>query len=337
MADGVGWRIARRDVVRQWEVSWMDQAVEAGLALVARHRPVAILATAPPFETLKAALVLHQRTGVPLVADFRDPWTYGVLWNPQTRRRARLEQAWERRVIEAAAKVIVVTPSMQRAFVEKYPAIEDRVHLIMNGYEDLDVTAGTPPAERFVLRYVGSIMERRFPDVLFEALRRLRARNHALAADISVEFVGPNQCPFSLVDRIAAEGLSDIVSYRGPVGHERGRQLMRESHLLLHIETIAHYAVSSKLFEYMAARRPILGIVPRGSDDETFLLKSGAGVNAGVDDPERLVSAIHDQWIAWRDGEPVAAVDAGWLAQFHRREQVHILAGLLDQLEQPAP
>jgi hypothetical protein len=117
IADAVAWRVARRDELRQWEVSWMQPAIAAGLKLIERDRPDAILATGPPFETLKAGWSLHQQTGVPLIADFRDPWTYGVLWHTPTAKRARREQAWEAQVVRDASKVLVVTPTMRRTDV----------------------------------------------------------------------------------------------------------------------------------------------------------------------------------------------------------------------------
>jgi glycosyltransferase involved in cell wall biosynthesis len=332
LGEALAWRAAHRDPYRQWEVSWMQQAIDAGVTLIERYRPDAILASAPPFETLKAGWSLHQRTGVPLVADFRDPWTYGVLWNPSNSRRARTESAWEARVVGDAARTVVVTPSMQRRMAEKYPGVANRIDLVMNGYEDLRSSDASPPDDRFVLSYVGSIMERRFPSVLFEALRRLRSRHPAAAADFRVRFVGPNQCAFSLNERIAGEGLSDIVEYVGPVGHDRGRDLMRASHVLLHIETTADYAVSSKLFEYFSANRHILGIVPAGSDDESFLHRSGVGFNAGVAEPDAIAAALLAHWEAWKAGRPAPMVDVDWLGQFHRREQTRKLAMLLDGL-----
>jgi hypothetical protein len=184
------------------------------------------------------------------------------------------------------------------------------------------------------LSYVGSIMERRFPAVLFEALRRLRLTHPRAAADFRVQFIGPNQCAFSLDERIAAEGLSEMVAYLGPAGHDRSRELMRESHALLHIETIADYAVSSKLFEYFSANRHILGIVPAGSDDEWFLHRSGVGFNAGVSDPDAVAGVLLARWDDWKNRRPMPLVDVAWLGQFHRREQTRTLAALLDSVMQ---
>jgi Glycosyltransferase Family 4/Glycosyl transferases group 1 len=330
IADGVAWRVARRDERRPWEVSWMEPAIARGLRLIEQFKPDVILATAPPFESLKAGYELHTRTGIPLVADFRDPWTYGVLWKPATARRARIEQAWERRVIDTARHVLVVTPSMRRMMIEKYPEIEGKLDLLMNGFEDLAETDAAPPKDRLVVSMVGTFMERRLSALPFEALRRLRALHPEVAADVRVQLIGPDHSTTSPERRIAAEGLSDMVTYLGAVGHDRCRELMRASHVLLHLEPTAWYAVSSKVFEYLAAERPILGMVPAGSDDELFLKQSGAGENLGLDDPDKVVDAIHRLWSDWRGGRLGFRVDRTWLKQFHRREQTRRLAGVLD-------
>jgi glycosyltransferase involved in cell wall biosynthesis len=337
IAEAVAWRAAHRDQLDQWETAWMRPAVERGLHLIRQFRPDVLLATAPPFETLKAALILHERTGVPFVADFRDPWTYGVLWNPANARRARLETAWEARVVAGAARVLVVTPSMQRHMADTYPDAAGKIELLMNGYEELPEIEMTPSPNRFVLSYVGAIMERRLPPVLFEALRRLRASHPEAAADARVQLVGHNHCRYSLPDRIRTEGLSDMVEWVGAVNQEQARALMRSSQVLLHIETTAEYAVSGKLFEYLAARRPILGMTLPGSDDEGFLHQSGAGSNVGFDDADRIASAIAERWEAWREHRLVSTVNETWLKQFHRREQTRTLAHVLDSVASREP
>lgn len=333
VADAVAWRVGKRDELRQWEVSWMEPAIEAGLRLVAAHRPDVILATGPPFETLKAGWTLSRKTGVPFVADFRDPWTYGVLWHPSNDRRAAVERDWEARVVRDAAAVLVVTPSMQRTMKETYPRSADKVELVMNGYEDAGIASdSTPPEDRFIVSYIGSVMERRLPAVLFEGLRRLRASHPDAAADVRLHLIGPNYDAASPTDRLRNEGLADMAEWLGPVSHERSRELMRASHVLLHIESTATYAVSGKLFEYLAAKRPILGMTPPGSDDEWFLNQSGGGSNAGLTDPDRIAAVIYEHWSAWKRGNLAVAVDDAWLKQFHRREQTRKLARLLDKV-----
>ncbi len=329
IADAIAWRVAARDPLKPWEITWMRPAVEAGLRIIDRLRPEIIIATAPPFETLKAGLLLHEKTGVPLIADFRDPWTYGVLWNPPNERQAARELAWERRVVESASKVVVVTPSMQRRMAEAYPKRVKDIALVMNGYEERHDEDEPAQADRFVVSYVGSVIDRRLPPALFEALRRLKAQHPEVASRMVVRFVGPNQSGSSIEERIVAEEVEGLVEYHGPVTHAESRALMRRSSALLHIEPVADYAVSGKLFEYFMARRPVIGIVRSGSDDEQFLHESGAGSNAGPDDPDRIAGEIRRRWQEWCDRRPPAAVDRGWLAQFSRRKQIANFALLL--------
>src|SRR6185503_17339407 len=129
-----------------------------------------------------------------------------------------------------------------------------------------------------------------------------------------------------------AEGVADVVEWLGPVSQNRSRELMRQSHVLLHIECVASYAVSGKLFEYLAAKRPIVGMTPAGSDDEWFLNQSGAGSNAGLSDADAVAGVIRSSWEHWRQQTLSVSVDDAWLKQFHRREQTKKLATSLDAL-----
>jgi glycosyltransferase involved in cell wall biosynthesis len=307
----------------------MEPAVTAGASAIARYRPKVILATAPPYETLKAGWTLHKRTGLPLVVDFRDPWTWGLPWNPSSEKRAREERAWEARVMADASLVLVVTPSMQRTMAEMYPEQAGKIRLLMNGYEDAGDAAAAPPADRFVLSYAGSILERRLPPALFEGLRRLRAKHPETAADVRVQLIGANHTNRPLHDRLREEDVADMVEWVGAVSPDQCRTLLRSSHVLLHMEGTAHYAISGKLFEYLSSSRQVLGLVPAGSDDEWFLTQSGGGTNAGLDDPDRVSAAIRARWEDWRANRVTPSVDPKWLGQFHRREQTRTLASLL--------
>ncbi len=132
---------------------------------------------------------------------------------------------------------------------EKYPARARAVHLIMNGYEDFPPTDATPPADRFVVSFVGTIMERRLVPILFEALRRFRSRHPDSARTLKVRLIGPSQAASPIPERLRAEGLAELVDYVGPVGHYECRELMRASHALLHIEPTVSYALCSKVFD----------------------------------------------------------------------------------------
>ena len=166
--------------------------------------------------------------------------------------------------------------------------------------------------------------------MLFEGLRRLRTYHPDAAARVRVQLIGPNLGVSSPTDRIRDEQLEDMVEWLGPVTHQQSREWMRSSHVLLHIESTAMYAVSGKLFEYLAAGRPVVGMTPPGSDDEWFLNESGAGTNLGLDDADRLAETIYRHWSDWQAGRLSVSVDVEWLKQFLRREQTRKLAMLLD-------
>ena len=98
IADGVAWRVSQRDPVAFINRAWMEPAITLGVELIRQYQPAAVIATGPPFGSLKAGCILAERFNRPLITDYRDPWTYAYLWRPVSDEHAADERAWEKRV-----------------------------------------------------------------------------------------------------------------------------------------------------------------------------------------------------------------------------------------------
>ena len=95
-------------------------AFQSGLKLIDEFEPAVIVATTPPFESATVAWRLYRATDIPFILDYRDPWTPEWLSNPHCRWNLRNARQREKRVIESASRVIVVTPPMRQALLERY-------------------------------------------------------------------------------------------------------------------------------------------------------------------------------------------------------------------------
>ena len=97
---------------------WVPFAVARGIAVARRERPVAVLSSFPPTASHVAALALHRATGVPWIADFRDPWTWrdrhGYNWSADRRGAA----ATERAVLRHASALTTIGPSLGAELAE---------------------------------------------------------------------------------------------------------------------------------------------------------------------------------------------------------------------------
>jgi glycosyltransferase involved in cell wall biosynthesis len=327
-ADGLAWRVSQWRPSALMTRAWVKPALALGAELIRRHRPSLLIATGPPFGTLKVGLMLAERFGLPLISDFRDPWTYEYLWKPRSRAHERDERQWERRVVAGSARVLVVTPSMAKRMREDYPAYADKVELLTNGWDEPPTDVVFRPNRRFTIAHVGTIVDIRQPTLFLDALTRLKERHPDIAAQMCVRFVGPSSPPIS--GQLATRNLVGVVEDVGPVSRRRSKEYMQTADVLLLHELETTIAIPGKCFEYLAARRPILAFIPEQSDVAWFLRQTDCATIVGREDLDRVVEILLQLWRSWRNGGLRAGLDETWFAQFHRRELTRRLASLLD-------
>jgi glycosyltransferase involved in cell wall biosynthesis len=312
--------------------------------LIRQHGPPLIWATAPDFYTLKAATVLKRRYGLKFVADYRDPWTYGVLWKPTSTAFSRRERRWERRVLEAADRVVFTSAKTQARMAGLYPSSANKFTTIPNGFEDVvcgvessgaaqSTSNGHCPNKRtFELAFVGRTAAYRDPAVLFDALQLLAQEHPQITADLRMRFVGV--C-VEAEGEAARRGLRHLVHLDGPVDFATSQQVMRNADLLVLLQTIdgpGDDVIAGKTYEYLAAGRPILAIVGDEGGDAWLLRQANVGVCVGISDPARIASQIRTYWQQWKSGTLHAAPRREWLQQFDRRHLTRRLADVFDGL-----
>ena len=297
-------------------VAWMPEALRGARSLLGAWRPDVVYASAPPVTTLLVARALARRFGVPWVAEFRDLWVDNPYYEfPAWRRRA--EALWERRVVGDAAGLVTVSETWRDALRAKFGK---PVALAMNGFVPADFPAGIParPSADGPLRilYTGMIYPGyRDPSPLFRAIAMLGARRD----EVLVEFVGGDLGP---VARLAAEaGVADRVRLSPPVGHRASLALQAAADVLLHLQwndPREAGTISGKLFEYIGARRPVLGLGYDRGEVAALLGAHGRGVV--LNEPEAIAARLR-RWIEEKRGGGVAALRDEAVAGLARDEQ----------------
>jgi hypothetical protein len=254
------------------EIGWGWPAFRAGYRLAAEWRPDVIYASAPPYTALLAARAAASRTGIPWVAGLRDLWAddphRGIHF-------ARLDRALESRVLSSAAGAVVTTEEAAEVIRARYGM---STATVMNGYDPDDVRERTFESSPEELRivYTGVLMHnKRDPSPLFRAMRGLRDARRIVIAD----FFGRD----SAIAAKAADhaGVRDLVSGKGPIPYEDSVQTQRDADVLLLLQSkdpAERYTCPAKLFEYAAARRPVLCIGPNDGVVARLLGEFGMGV-----------------------------------------------------------
>jgi hypothetical protein len=239
---------------------WRAYAVEAGENILRQGDIKAMISTSPPATGHIIARELKDEFKVPWVADFRDLWTQNYYY-PYGRLRRMRERKLELRTLAAADALVTVSQ----------PAADDLrslhkqkvVHSIPNGFDPAEVNTGPSKlTDKFTITYTGNLYPgKQSPEPLFAALHDLINEGVIDAGDMEVRFYGPQS---GWIDRQAQRyGLTDVVKQFGMVPREIALDKQRDSQLLLLLkwnDTRQRGAYLAKIFEYLAARRPILAV-----------------------------------------------------------------------------
>ena len=313
-------------------VGWVPFAAWRGRQLVAEGRIDAILTTGPPHSTHLTGAILQAATGVPWVADFRDPWTdinyYDEL--PHTRWARRLDAALERLVLRRARAVTTVSPSWRDLLARKANRTPSALMVVQNGFDADDIAPGrgAPAAETFDVTHVGSLYASRNPTVLWRALRRLQEEGAVPGLRIRlVGTVDPN-----VRRSLRRHGLTERTQFVSYVPHDEAVAYMRRAGLLLlSIEDFpaAGGMMTGKIYEYLASGRPVVGVGPPTGDAAALLRTTDGGRLFGREEASGLAQYIRAQYEAWTDGTPRSGASPEALRPYRRRAQTQQIASVL--------
>jgi len=318
--------LPRRILVPDEHVTWNLTATPAAVRIARREGIDVVLTSSPPSSLHFIGAAVKQATGARWVADLRD----SMLANPDRRIESLLVRAKERtehvvaRLVAREADSVVLAAESIRAEMEGLRP-RGRMLTIPNGC-DFDDFVGLDyrPGERFRLTHTGTFLGKRDARPALRALERC-------GRDVTARFVGD----FRPADRewIEDKGLNERIELHPWVSRQRSLELQRDSEALLLLLPKAGRrgsgVVSAKLFEYLAARRPVLAAVPPDGSAAELVLRTGAGVVAPPDDAEAIGAALAGLIAKWRAGTLVGPDERPELA---RRRRVEELAELLHEV-----
>jgi glycosyltransferase involved in cell wall biosynthesis len=308
---------------------WRRFAVEAGKDILRQQDIKAMLSSSPPVTSHIIARRLKDEFKIPWVADFHDLWTqyYYYLYSPL------------RKVIER--RLELNTMSMADALVTiSQPAADDLrslhrqkpVHSIPYGFDPAEVnTAPGKLTDKFTITYTGNLYPRKqSPEPLFAALRDLITEGSMDAGDIKVRFYGLQA---GWIDKQAERyGLTGIVRQFGVVPREIALNKQRESQLLLLLkwnDPKHRGAYSGKIFEYLAARRPIFAVGGFPDVVDQLLAETKAGVSGQTgEEIKALLLRLYQEYKL--TGAVSYSGDEAETSKYSHREMAKKFASILD-------
>jgi len=313
-------------------VSWVTPSVAFLSQYINEHGIETIISTGPPHSMhLIANELIKIHTRLKWIADFRDPWTtigyHNDLYMTHWAQKKHLKL--ERTVLQSAHTILTTSYTTKALFSKKTAT---PIEVITNGFEPFENSSLTSPEEnKFSLVHIGSLLSKRNPKILWEAIGELVTENQLFAAQLSIDFVGlvSNEVKAT----ITAHGLASYCNFHGYISHEEARKHQYTAHLLLLIEidSEAHKGIiPGKIFEYLQSLRPILAIGPKDWDVARLLPENNLNALGTYHDKAMVKSFIETRFNA---GTGISAEIDPTLSKYERKNLTEALSKIIKNLK----
>ena len=319
-------------------ISWKFAAVREGLKLVREFAPDAIWSTYPIATAHLIGSALHRKTGIPWVADFRDPMAQeGYPADPRTWASYR---DIESDAAQHARFCVFTTPGAANMYRQRYPSAADRIVVLENGYDEESFSAATAPqpsgvdsgARPLLMLHSGVVYpSERDPTQLFMALGQLKMKGILGPGDLRIRFraSGHDELLRGLAETHGAQDFIELcppIPYREALG-----EMMAVDALLVMQASNCNAQIPAKIYEYLRAGRPILALTDPQGDTAGVLSNAGLNDLARLDSVEEIAGILPPLVNDWRAGK-ARLPQALAVERASRRSRSKALVVLMNQI-----
>ncbi len=323
------------------KIGWRRRAVARALELH-RETPFDLLfATGPPFTSFLIGRRLKRKINRPLVFDYRDPWVDNPFKFYPTPLHRLINVRLERKALRSSSHVVTTNRRVKEQILLRHRFLTYHdIDIISQGFDPEDFPpAGPPPKKvsvqagqgerRMRITYAGVFWEDRVPDFFLRALHDLFAEKPRLRGRVEAVFAGKFRDEnLKLVSKL---GLQDTVRVLGYLPHRDCVSELCASDVLW-MTVGDDFGSPGKVYEYIGARKPILGLVPDGYLRSTIL--EAGGMTTAPDDVPAIKNAI-EELIALHEKRQLRGPRSDVVEKYDRRALTGSLAKLFESLFEP--
>jgi glycosyltransferase involved in cell wall biosynthesis len=319
------------------KIGWIQPAFDLASEIINVHHPKLVFATSPPPSNLMLATKIKRHFGLPAVFDFRDDWVgnhqqiYPTPWH-----RGRMRQL-ESETIHDADALVTVNPVIRDAIIGRHPSFQGPIESVPSGYDaGRFAKPGRPTLVRddskITILYSGRFYGENQPDLFLKAASNIVRNNDGGKNRLRLVFQGGlDNRHKSLIQSL---GLTDVVVDLGYVDHATSVANLLQSDILWLVaahRNRGEQVSTGKVYEYMAAGKPILAIAPTGGSMHGILEDYGPYKVASPFSAGDIEVVLNELLMAHLGGT-LPSVNSKHVAKYSFEAMASSMAGVFDKV-----
>jgi glycosyltransferase involved in cell wall biosynthesis len=326
-------KIKNRFFIPDEKIGWIPFAFRKAVRELKRQKYDLIFSTSPTPCAHIIALKLKREFGIPWVADYRDLWTLNPEY-PYSKNLKRYHREFqiEKFIAQSCNDQIHVTKGNLNNIRNYFNLYNKHLKLIYNGYDIITIAEPTEKKENDYLKFVytGTFYGLRNPTSILKAISEIAKAEPKVADSLRLQFIGKSDT--DIINNTASLGIRKMVSHVNNLPQSEIDNIYQKTDVsVLIIPCGQSHILTSKIFDYLYIKKPILAIIPNGEAKE-ILIKSNLGFFADPNSPEDIKRQILNLYRLWKTDQLHVEPNYEYIEQFHRHYLTKQLAEVFNSL-----
>jgi glycosyltransferase involved in cell wall biosynthesis len=328
--------IDRNFFIPDSKIRWYPHAIKDIDSILKNEKVDFIYSSSYPYTVHLVGLYAKKKSKLPWIADFRDPWVGNVfMTKDHSITRKKKEEKLESQVITHADKVIMVTEPICEMYRKRYPEFKDKFVTITNGFDEDDFQdIDTKINENFTICYSGILSEGQSVETLIKAIELFFKDNEETRKKLKLKFIGYMIDDYK--QEIMNSTIKNNVEFLPYMPHKQCAMHMKSANinlLVLADKEESKGVFSGKIFDYIAAQRPILGIMPEGGVAANLIIDKEIGDSFNHGEYENVYKFINENYQMWLNGEESNTNAIEKCSEFNRKNLTKNLTAIFQEIE----
>jgi glycosyltransferase involved in cell wall biosynthesis len=251
-----------------------------------------IYTSAPPFFSLVLGYLLKKIFKIPLVTEYRDPWSDNpyFLGNISEFTKKNYNKI-DKKVLKTSDDIIAISKGLKEYFIKSFPSIiqEEKVYVIPNGLEtsySSKLNETFLPINKLILIFTGKLYGLRDIKPLIKIISSVKDLGKLKGVSLEINIFGRYNFEY-LSNLIQKYNVSEYFSLNGFIPRDECLKKISESTLTLHVgENFDYPTISFKVWDYLSMRKKIVYIGRVDSFTARFLEEFNLGFTIPVNNHE---------------------------------------------------